>query len=162
MKLFPEKTEFIKKSNHIQWSRLQDIKNLLLDDQGKLRLAVHTDLELLGLVPLTERLLRWIQKYGGAIGSDGVVEQRHKKLFEATSAFFEAWENLVIETRAKLRKTSEPKLKEAYTSFLALYDEQAQRELEIEQRYRKNAEKKKAAEEATPAEDTEEPEPSKP
>jgi hypothetical protein len=141
-KLFPEKTEFIKKSNHIQWSRMQDIKNLLVDDKGNPRPEINADLELLGVLPQTERLLRWIQKYGEAIGSDAIVEQRVKKQQEATDTFLEAWENFVIEARSALRKTTDAKVKEAYTTFLGLYDDQAQRELEIETRYRKAAEKK--------------------
>jgi hypothetical protein len=146
-KLFPEKTEFIKRSNHIQWSRMEDIKARLVDEHGKPRPEMQTDLEALGMVPQTERFLRWIQRYGEAIGSDALLEQRSKKVAEATDGFLEAWSNFSIEVRSALRKTSEPKLKEAYTSFLGLYDEQAQRELEIEARYRKAAEKKAAEKE---------------
>jgi hypothetical protein len=143
-KLFPEKTEFIKKSNHIQWSRMEDIKAQLVDEQGKPQPEMQADLEALGMVPQTERFLRWIQKYGEAIGSDAVLEQRSKKVAEVTEGFLEAWSNFSIEARSALRKTSDPKLKEAYNSFLGLYDEQAQREMEIETRYRKTAEKKAA------------------
>jgi hypothetical protein len=162
LQFFPEKTDFLTKGTSLQWSRLQDIKGMILDTQGKMRPAMQADLELIGFLSLTERLLRWIQKYGEAMGSDAVVEQRTKKVFEATSDFLEAWENLVIEIRSTLRKTSDTTLKEAYISFLALYDEQVQRELETEQRYRKTAEKKKAAAEAKSADEPEDSEPSKP
>jgi hypothetical protein len=95
---------------------------------------LRLDLQSLGLQEETARFLAWIALYEARQTQGSPPPSQ--KVSEALYAFHSAWEDFTIEVRQKRKKTQDPKLLKAYALLLALYDQQAQRERDIEKRHK--------------------------
>jgi hypothetical protein len=127
--LFPEGTTFLQSPYHIQLAHLGAIHKKLTQNP-----QLQTDLQTLGLQEETARFLAWIARYEARQTQGSPPPSQ--KVSEALYAFHSAWEDFTIEARQKRKKTQDPKLIKAYATLLALYDQQAQKERDIEKRHK--------------------------